>query len=287
MSRRRNENRSGHSIDAPTPPTNVLEESPDSKSLFSFVSPTEIVDLPSRGKFYPEGHPLAGKETVEIKYMTAKEEDILTSKTLVNRGIVLERLLSSIILDKDVNVDDLLIGDKNAILVAARITGYGSTYEASVECPDCTIKFAHSFELAELGLQSEVSLEEHNVEFENGLFFFDLPASDVRVGVRPLTGIEEKELTKVAQKKKKYNLPEATLTDLLKTIIVSANGVTEPGMISQFVDVMPAKDSRMLRTLYNKVVPDVDMTQNVTCTECGSSAELEVPFTGEFFWPRG
>ena len=286
MSRRKNEDRSGHSISAPTPPINALEENNDSNALFSFVSPTEIVDLPSRGNFYPEGHPLAGRETVEIKYMTAKEEDILTSKTLVNRGIVLERLLSSILLDKSVNVDDLLIGDKNAILVAARITGYGSTYETSVECPDCTAKFLHSFELSELELQSEVALEEHNVEFVNGLFFFDLPTSKVRVGIKPLTGIEEKELTKVAQKKKKYNLPEASLTDLMKTIIASANEVTEPGLISQFVDVMPARDSKMLRTLYNKIVPDVDMTQNVTCTECGSSAELEVPFTGEFFWPR-
>tara|TARA_B100000214_G_scaffold372460_1_gene350754 strand:+ start:2771 stop:3637 length:867 start_codon:yes stop_codon:yes gene_type:complete len=287
MSRKRNENRINSVTDAPTPPPNVLEGSTESKdSMFSFVMPTEIVDLPSRGTFYPENHPLHGKSTVEIKYMTAKEEDILTSKTLVNKGIVLDRLLSSIIMDKNVNPDDLLVGDKNALLVAARTTGYGSRYEAAVNCPNCAASFTHAFELDEIEVNEEPDFEELGVTLDNGLFFFELPTSKVTVGIQLLTGKEEKELARVAEKKKKYNLPEATLTDLLKTIIVSANGSEDKALISQFVDVMPARDSRALRTTYTNISPDVDLTQDITCPECGTGSVVEVPFTGDFFWPR-
>ena len=286
MSRRRNENRTQPANDASTPPPTVLENTETNKSsLLSFVTPTEIIDLPSRGTFYPEGHSAHGKETIEIKYMTAKEEDILTSKTLVNRGIVLDRLLSSIILD-NVNPDDLLVGDRNAILIAARITGYGENYETGIGCPSCGEKFTHSFNLNEVEFNEEPNLEEMNVEFEDGLFFFELPKSKVTVGIRPLCARDEKELNKVAQKKKKYNLAEAPLTDLLKAVVVSANGSVDKGLIAQFVDVMPAMDSRALRTTYIKLIPDVDMTQEIVCPECGTGSEVEVPFTGEFFWPK-
>jgi len=286
MSRRRNENRTSPINDAPTPPNEVLENTGNS-SAFSFVMPTEIVDLPSKGIFYPEGHPLHGKDTIEIKYMTAKEEDILTSKTLVNRGIVLDRLLSSIILD-DVNPDDLLVGDKNAILIAARVTGYGANYETGINCPNCNTKFIHSFDLDEVNNTNadEADLEELNVEFRDNIFFFNLPTSGVTVGVRPLFARDEKEISKTAEKKKKYNLPEASLTDLLKAVVVSANGSFDKALLAEFIDIMPARDSRLLRSTYIKIIPDVDMSQDITCPECGTGSVVEVPFTGDFFWPR-
>ena len=96
--------------------------------MAEYKFPTEIVDLPSKGHFYVQGHPLSSGK-VEIKYMTAKEEDILTSQNLIQQGTVIEKLLQSLIVDKSVKVDDMLIGDKNAIMGAARILGYGKDYQ--------------------------------------------------------------------------------------------------------------------------------------------------------------
>ena len=100
-----------------------------------FISPTEHVELPSQGKGYPQGHPLHGKETIEIKYMTAKEEDILSSRNLLKKGLAIERLIQSVICDKNVQAKDLLVGDRNAILIAARRSAYGNIYSIKVTCP--------------------------------------------------------------------------------------------------------------------------------------------------------
>ena len=288
MSTRNNDLRAGQTQNAPLPSAeNTQQEEVRSQgSLLSFVQPTEFVELPSNGQFYPEGHPLHGQDSVEIRYMTAKEEDILTSKALVTKGLVLDRLLSSILVDKSIAVDDMLIGDKNAVLIAARITGYGNNYEVQVQCPDCGTKFNHSFDLATLQTNEKAELEDIGVTFSGGLFHFTLPKTNVTVGVRPLTGHDEKALAKIEQKKKKYNLPESTLTDMLKTLVVTADGTSDKALIGQFIDIMPAVDSKHLRNTYSMIVPDVDMKQEIACTACGSVSELEVPLTGEFFWPR-
>ena len=102
---------------------------------FSFATPTEFVELPTQGKYYPEGHPLHGEESIEIRYMTAKDEDILTSETLLKKGLAIERLLQSVIVNKAIDVNTLYVGDKNAILIAARITGYGNQYTTRTLCP--------------------------------------------------------------------------------------------------------------------------------------------------------
>jgi hypothetical protein len=279
---RRNESRVNPVNDAPTPPNEVMDKDPS--SMLSFVMPTEIVELPSGGVLYPEGHPLCGKQSVEIKYMTAKEEDILTSKSLITKGIVLDRLISSIMLD-DVSPDDLLVGDRNAILVAARVTGYGSDYEVSVGCAHCGANFSETFDLSALDSVQEPDLEENDVELRDGLYYMQLPMSKVTVGLRPLFGKDEKIQAAAEKKKKKYNLPDSSLTDMLKSIIVSANGSDDKTLIAKFIDMMPAQDSRILRSTYTKIIPDVDMSQVVTCPECGTGSVVEVPFTGEFFWP--
>ena len=86
--------------------------------------PTEVVDLPSKGKLYPPDSPLASG-TIEMKYMTAKEEDILTNQNYIEKGIVIDKLLQALIVDKTIDYNELLVGDKNALLIAARILGYG------------------------------------------------------------------------------------------------------------------------------------------------------------------
>ena len=257
-------------------------------SLLSFASPTEFVELPSKGKFYPQGHPLHGKDTVEIKFMTAKEEDILTSKALIRKGVAIDRMLQSLIVDKSVKIEDLLVGDKNALIIAARVSGYGEEYEISVTCPDCETKAKHVFDLSLLEAKESEELSDLDVtQTEHGTFLTKLVKSNVEVEFRLLSGKDEAAiLNEMAMKKGKTTPLENNSTSQLKRIIVSANGVTDRQQISAFVDNMPAIDSRHLRALLRKINPEVDMNQTFECASCGHEEEMEVPFTVEFFWPK-
>ena len=127
--------------------------------VFSFVTPTEFVDLPSKGKYYPEDHPLHNQDTLEIRYMTAKDEDILTSPSLLRKGLAVERLLQNVIVNKSVKTDDLLIGDKNAILVAARISGYGAQYETKITCPAGGTTTPNTFDLNNISTNSGENID--------------------------------------------------------------------------------------------------------------------------------
>ena len=138
---RNNEERFGAHGDAGSDPVAAMPNPLD------FVSPTEHVELPSRGRGYPQGHPLHNQETIEIKYMTAKEEDILSSQSLIRKGLAIDRMLQSVLINKDVQVKDLLIGDKNALTVAARVTGYGADYVTTVTCPACSTEQEFDFDL--------------------------------------------------------------------------------------------------------------------------------------------
>ena len=268
------------SADSPAPHVTQNEQ------LLSFTRPTEFVDLPSKGLLYPKDHPLHGVETLEIKYMTAKEEDILTSKTLIQKGIVIDRLLESVLVDKNFKVDDLLIGDKNAILLATRITGYGDRYETQIGCPACSHRFEHSFSLSEPKTHyADDDNTELGVTYENNLYFIDLPTSKVRVGLKPLSSGDQKRMDKVSAKKLKLKLPESNLTDLLKEIIVTAAGSSDQGLIAKFIEVMPAKDSRLIRDVYRKIIPNVNLTQDISCPNCGTESRMEVPFGADFFFP--
>jgi hypothetical protein len=283
---RNNEDRVGAPSDAADAPSLV-----ETQDKLSFSVPTEIVDLPSRGEFYPEGHPLRGKETVEIKYMTAKEEDILTSESLLRKGIALDRMLQNIILDKTVNVNDLLVGDKNALFVAARITGYGEDYDTSVTCPACLKMQEHTFDLSTCGpkplLKGEALSGLEGVSYNNdGTYSIKLARSEATVKVRLLTGKDEKLIEQNKANKKKHKLPDTNLTDLLKTIIVSVNGSTSRQDVESFVEMMPARDSRLLRKIYPLLAPNIDMSQEFQCSSCGHEQALEVPVTANFFWPE-
>jgi hypothetical protein len=284
MSIRDNENRFGGPL-APdeSPPTQELIQE---KPSMSFVVATEIVDLPSKGQFYPEGSPLHNVESLEIRHMTAKDEDILVNKSYITKGVVLDRLLQSVLVDKNVNVDDLLVGDKNALLVAARITGYGADYNTKVLCPACGSISENTFDLDEVGVtEAEAGLYEAE-QTSNGTFLLTLPNSGVEVQVRPFTGRDEKAITNTNKVRKKNKLPELGLTDQMKKYIVSVNGSEDRKDISNFVDVMPALDSRYLRGAYKEIIPNVDLAQHFECPECSHEQEMEVPFSTDFFWPK-
>lgn len=280
---RNNEDRLGIKDEGQTPP--ILTTS-DSTSPLQFVAPTEFVDLPTQGKFYPEGHPLHNKETVEIRYMTAKDEDILTSKTLLKKGVAVDRMLANILVDKNIKIEDLFVGDKNAIIIAARISGYGPEYKTNVTCPSCGATAENEFDLNDI-LEKGTAEPYNDIQIEaDGTFNITLPKTKVVAQCRLVSGKDEKRLEAVAAKRKKHGLPENTLTELVKTLIVSLNGETERKVVEGFVDQMPALDSKFLRAAYNRVVPNVDMKHVYGCESCGVETSLDMPFSVSFFWPN-
>lgn len=273
---------------ADAPITNVITPTPDGTPL-AFSIPTEHIELPSQGIFYPENHPLYKEETIEIKYMTAKEEDILTSPSLMKKGLTIDRLLKSLIINKSIDQSTLLTGDRNAIVIAARRTGYGEDYSAQINCPSCFETAAWSINLNELeaspgGIEGK---EGFDVSVnEDGGFTINLPKSGINVGVKLLTGKDEQNMSIIRQKRKKRKLGENLLTEHLKLIIVSVNGSTQYTDIENFVDFIPAFDSKYLRKAYAKIMPNVNMEHNFICDNCDHEGTLEVPLTAEFFWPK-
>jgi hypothetical protein len=259
----------------------------EAQNTLDFSTPTEIVDLPSKGRFYPEGHPLHNQETIEIKYMTAKDEDILTSPTLLKKGLAIDRFLQNITLNKQINIQSLLSGDKNAILVASRINGFGADYTTKVTCPACAGVSENTFDLAEVQEYLGDDFEDLDVSpTEHGTFVVKLPRTGFEVEVRLLTNRDENELAAKMQQNKKRSAHETNLTDQLRKIIVSVNGIDELKTINQFLANLPAFDSRYLRAAYLKIVPGLDMTQYFTCDACGFEKEVDIPLTVDFFWAK-
>jgi len=246
---------------------------------FSFVVPTEFVDLPSQGRFYAQGHPLHGQDSIEIKQMTAKEEDILTSRTLLKKGIAIDRLLQSLIVDKTIDPNSLLMGDRNAIIIASRVSGYGNDYTTNVACPACGTNQNYSFNLNDASIDNGTFKENLGVTDNNdGTFTCILPRSEVTIVARLLTGNEEK---KVINLEKSSNV----ISTQLQNIIVSVNGDTTRQAIDYVATNMPSFDSRHLRMVLKMATPNIDLTQEFSCDNCGHTQEMEVPLTADFFWP--
>lgn len=280
MSERNNEQR----LADDQPASVSAEQKQDKKAdLLSFLSPTHFVDLPSKGKFYTPDHPLFNKDTVEIRFMTAKEEDILTSKSLLKKGIAVDRMLESVLVDKSIKLEDLLIGDKNAIIVGARVTGYGDEYDTKVQCPSCGSTVRHTFYLNEL--KNKYPCEEVEKQLATTRTFkTKLPITKFEVEVKLLKGSDEKILAEMNEQKKSLKKEETPMSDQLKMLIVSINGETDKNLIHRFVDACPAGDAKHIRKLYMDNIPNIDMTQKFTCRSCDSEMEMEVPFTVDFFW---
>tara|TARA_R110001583_G_scaffold175618_2_gene330238 strand:- start:163 stop:834 length:672 start_codon:yes stop_codon:yes gene_type:complete len=222
--------------------------------------------------------------------MTAKDEDILTSQSLLKNGLAIDRLVSNLIVDKNINPDDLLIGDKNALLLAARVSGYGADYTVQVSCPSCGTAQAHTFDLTAFenneGIQPDENSDSGVAATENGTFTAVLPRTGYTAEFRLFTAQDEKDVIKNKAKKAKHKLGDSASTDLLKVLVVSVNGITDRMEVNNFIDNMPAQDARHIRGCVQVVTPNVDMSQPCECDNCGSVADVEVPFTAEFFWPK-
>ena len=271
-------------------PAQAVQPAPTQTTGLSYVTPTEFVELPSRGQFYSADHPLHNQETIELRYMTAKDEDILTSQALLKNGLAIDRLVSNLIVDKNINPDDLLIGDKNALLLAARVSGYGADYKVQVSCQSCGTAQAHTFDLTAFenneGIQPDENSDSGVAATDDGTFTAVLPRTGYTAEFRLFTAQDEKDAMQTSAKKAKHKLEDSASTDLLKVLLVSVNGIADRTEVNNFIENMPAQDARHIRACVQVVTPNVDMTQSCECSSCGTVADVEVPFTAEFFWPK-
>ena len=264
---------------------------PTTSQPFSFVVPTTFVDIPSKGIYYPVGHPLHQQDTIEIKHMTAKEEDILTSRSLLKKGVALDRVIKNLIIDQSINADHLLVGDRNAIIIAARIAAYGANYETSVTCPACNATQNYCFDLVDAKMNhSSISDEMDVIDIGNGTFDVKLPVTDLTVTFRLLTGADEKSIiSRVTSRKNKTNNNkgiENNVTSHLDSIIVAVAGDTTLQAKKYLIDNIPSMDSRHLRLAHQMATPNIELSETFACAECDFEQEMEVPLGADFFWPK-
>ena len=239
--------------------------------MSEFKIPTEMVELPSKGLLYPEGNPLReGK--VEMKYMTAKEEDILTNQSYIKQGIVLDKLLQSLIVTK-INYNDLIVGDKNALMVASRVLGYGKDYDFVYDGESYVI---------DLSTIENKPFDESLITEGVNEFSYTLPNSGINLTFKILTAGDDKKIDAELAGLKKINKDSSPeLSTRLKYIITSIEGDREAKTIREFVDNhLLARDSRLLREYIRQVQPDVDLTFTTT-----SGEEVAIPVNLSFFWP--
>ncbi len=244
--------------------------------MADYKFPTEMVELPSKGYFYFDGHPLSSGK-VEVKYMTAKEEDILTSQNLIQQGTVIDKLLESLIVDKSIKLEDLLIGDKNAIMVAARILGYGKNYEFTYDGEE------HKVDLSTL---NPIDLDFSKFTKGKNEFNFKLPNSEREIVFKLLTQKDENEVDSELVARKKLNKHQSTeLTTRMKKMILSVDGNSDRTFINNFIDnEFLSIDSLAFRQYLAEITPDVDMNTTVV-NSAGEEIEVTIPVTLRFFWP--
>ena len=254
--------------------SNVAEET----KAYDF--PTEIVELPSKGKLYPEDSPLHSG-TIEMKYMSAKEEDILTNDSFIKQGVVLDKLFKALIVTP-IEYNDLLLCDKNAVMIAARVLGYGKDYEIVVNHPKTGEEHKVTVDLTKL-TEKEINWSAH--EAGKNEFEFELPASKRKVLVQLLTQRQQRkidaELKNLAKLKR-----NATLTTTLKHVIIGVDGEKDPVKVRKFIDTeLLAIDSRAVRTYLKTITPEIDLSVEVPDGESGDTFRSPIAIGLDFFWP--
>lgn len=250
--------------------------------------PTEIIDLPSRGKVYPENSPLS-KGQLEIKYMTAREEDILASQNLIRKGVVLDKLFEAVVVDDDVNIDDIYIGDKNAILLATRILGYGASYKVQVTDP-----FTGELQKVDVDL-SKVQIKEVDESKLNtkNEYEFTLPVSKKKLKFRLLTHKDEREINQEIKNVQRLDVQDGKnkgvsrdVTTRLKYMITEIDGEKDIRAIRNFVDNdFLSGDTKAFRAHVREMSPDIDLKFEFTSDLTGDKETLDIPLDAGFFYP--
>ena len=241
--------------------------------------PTEVIDLPSEGKVYPKESPLSSGQ-LELKYMTTREEDILMSENLIKKGIVIDKLLDSLIITKGVKQEELILGDKNAVLVASRILAYGPEYTVEVTNPnDLDEKIEHTFDLSKCPFK-ELSKD---VDYSDNSFEFITPVGKTKLKFKLLTGADEKLIDKDLKQSSKFGYG-TEITTRLRYTIIEVDGDSKSQTINGFIQNLLARDSVALRNYIRDISPDIDMTSEVEIG--GETVSVSIPLTVEFFWPQ-
>ena len=247
----------------------------------SYPFPTEVISLPSKGLAYPESSPLS-KGEITIKLMTAKEEDILTSLNLVKKGIHLDKLLESVVVEPGVNISDLLIGDKNAILVTSRILAFGPEYEVTINDPNENESVKVVIDLSKIQIKEldELKLNRNN-EYE-----FILPISKTSIKFKLLTHGDELAINRDIEASEKTLKQGNEITARYRRIIVEVDGNKDLGFISNFVtNRLLAGDSKALRKYISEITPDLDLKFDYESPFTGDKEALRIPFGVDFFYP--
>ena len=267
-------------VNVPDFVTKAASDVPQSKDM---KYPSEIIPLPTKGWFYPENNPLSSGE-IEIKQMTAREEDLLANQELIKKGKVLDKLIESVVINKSIRIEDILIPDKNAIFIAIRRLAYGDEYPVLVTCPNCLEQNRIKINLAELSYKP-FNFDVHP-KGQNS-FSFKLPTAEVTITYKLLSQTDERSIDAELEQIKKISKENtAELTTRLKYIITSIDGNTDRANIRRFVeDKLSARDSLAIRKHMREHNPDVDMTFDFKCSACDHERRLDVPIGASFLWP--
>ena len=237
--------------------------------------PAEEVTLPSQGLLYPEDSPLKSG-VIEMKYMTAREEDILTNVNLIENGTVIDKLLQSLIITP-IDFNELLTGDKDALLIAARILGYGADYTFNYRGDEINI---------DLTTIKDKQLDESLVVEGKNEFPYTLPTAKKEVTFKFLNHGDEQAIDKEIKGLKKLNKNASnSLSTRMKYIITSVDNDYERKTIREFVDnEFLARDARELRNHISKIQPSVDLSYDYE-DQRGNVTTIDIPVGIQFFWP--
>ena len=251
--------------------------------IAGFSVPCDYVMLPSKGRIYPPDSPLHNMEEIEVRHLTAADEDILTSRSLLRSGTAIDTLLDNVIINQSIKAEELVSGDKNAIMTFLRITGYGPEYNIEISCPDCNEDVKNEFDLSQLNMKM---LDTDPVVEGQNRFSLDLP-SGVNIHFKFLTSKEDKIISDEQDKiKKMTNSPlDHNITTRFKYQLISVDGNEDKSFITNFINVMNVRDSRAFRKYFEEIEPDVIMKQDFNCPQCGHRGEVDIPVTVDFFWP--
>lgn len=247
----------------------------------SFVTPTEEVELPTEGRFYPSSSPLSGRKTLEIKSMTAREEDLLSSLGDGENDNVFNKLIQGLLVDQTINAIDIHEEDKLALLLRARATGYGDNYDAAAYCDKCEKTTDFTFSLRKTSVLSP----KREVDYDPDLdaYSIELPISKINVKLKKLNDKDRESLEKEKQKKKSLNIDFNMTVSKIGRMIISANDVKEKATLTQLASALPAADAKTILTFHSEINPKLSTKQEVSCHVCGHTQEREVPLSWAFF----
>ncbi len=248
-----------------------------------YAPPVSTVKLPSKGLTYPPESPLYRCESIDIKSVTAKEENILASTALIKKGVVLSELMRACLTNRNIDPEDMLVGDRNAVLVSIRVSAYGHKYEANVTCPECGEPQDHEFDLSKLTLKT-LDVEPAGGPGTNE-FEFKLPSSGKVASFRLMDGATVSKLDRDMEAIRKKTGREQGVTMRLMAQVTKLQGVSDPKNLPRALENLPASDAKALRAYMDRMSPGVDMEQEFECSSCGKVQEVEIPIGTGFFWP--